>query len=261
MSGPWGCRTGLQRGCNGGMRRVLRGNLPESNIFLSECLPERFDSGFWKAGNVRGDEMTLKTMKLAALLALLSGCATGEKLDLGFDNLFSTKSQPATGHAMRWDHVPASDGWTEATLAALDSHGQNLVNTMPADIAQWCPGYARADVEGRKAFWTGLLATLAKHESTWQPKVVGGGGRWFGLVQIAPATARGYGCAARSGEALKDGAANLSCAVRILDTTVPRDNVVSAGMRGVAADWGPFHQQSKREDMRNWMLSQPYCTG
>ncbi len=205
--------------------------------------------------------MIVKYARHLALAALLSGCATSEGLNLGFDGLFSTKSQPAAQPAMRWDHVPASDGWTEATLAALDSHGQNLVNTTPADIAQWCPGYEKADARGRKAFWTGLLAALAKHESTWQPKVVGGGGRWFGLVQIAPATAQGYGCTARSGEALKDGAANLSCAVRILDTTVPRDNVVSAGMRGVAADWGPFHQQSKREDMRTWMRAQPYCTG
>ncbi len=203
--------------------------------------------------------MTLKNLCFAASLVALSGCA-GNEFDLELDTLFSTKSPPAHEQAMRWDHVPESDGWTAATLTALDSHGQNLISTMPADIGAWCPGYATADAEGRKAFWTGLLSTLAKHESTWQPGAVGGGGLWYGLVQIAPATARGYGCAAGSGEALKNGPANLSCAVRILDTTVPRDNVVSAGMRGVAADWGPFHQQSKREDMRAWMLSQPYCT-
>lgn len=204
--------------------------------------------------------MTLKNVTIAASLAVLSGCASAD-LDLELDTLFSSKSLPADEQTMRWDHVPASDGWTEATIAALESHGQNLVSTTPADIQAWCPGYATSDEEGRKAFWTGLLSTLAKHESTWQPKVVGGGGRWFGLVQISPATARHYGCRAGSGEALKDGAANLSCAVRILDTTVPRDGVVSRGMRGVAADWGPFHQQSKREDMRNWMLAQPYCQG
>ena len=204
--------------------------------------------------------MIVKNVGLAAALVALSGCAGGE-FDLDFGPLFSTKSGPAESQAMRWDHVDGSDDWTAATITALDSHGQNLVNTMPADITAWCPGYAKADEEGRKAFWTGLLSTLAKHESTWQPHAVGGGGLWYGLVQIAPATARGYGCAAGSGEALKDGAANLSCAVRILDSTVPRDGVVSAGMRGVAADWGPFHQSSKREDMRAWMLAQPYCAG
>ena len=88
---------------------------------------------------------------------------------------------------------------------------------------------------------------------------MGGGGKWFGLVQIAPATARGYGCAATTGDALKDGEANLSCAIRILAHTVPRDGVVSEGMRGVAADWGPFHSGAKRSDMQQWTSAQPYC--
>ena len=41
--------------------------------------------------------------------------------------------------------------------------------------------------------------------------------------------------------------------------TVRRDGVVSRGMRGVAADWGPFHSERKREDMRDWLREQPYC--
>jgi hypothetical protein len=123
------------------------------------------------------------------------------------------------------------------------------------------PRLPRQNLEGRKAFWTGLLSTLAKHESTWRQAAVGGGGRWFGLVQIAPSTARLYGCAAGSGSALKDGSANLSCAVRIMNKTVARDGVISAGMRGVAADWGPFHSRTKREDMISWMRQQNYCQG
>jgi hypothetical protein len=129
----------------------------------------------------------------------------------------------------------------------------------PGDIEAWCPAYPEASQTQRRAFWAGLISTLAKHESTWNPRAVGGGGLWFGLVQIAPATARGYGCEARSGEALKDGTKNLSCAIRIMARTVPRDGVVSAGMRGVAADWGPFHSARKREDMRSWVREQPYC--
>ena len=31
------------------------------------------------------------------------------------------------------------------------------------------------------------------------------------------------------------------------------------GMRGVAADWGPFRNASKRADMINWTRSQPFC--
>ena len=197
--------------------------------------------------------MQIKTGLLALALAALTGCA-----GMSPDTVFGTKNDPREA-TMRWDNRPEADDWTATTLAALDDHGQALVNTMPADIETWCPGYDTAGEAGRKAFWTGLLSALAKHESTWNPRAVGGGGLWYGLVQIAPATARSYGCDARSGEALKDGEANLSCAVRIMNVTVPRDGVVSQGMRGVAADWGPFHNAAKRGDMINWMRAQPYC--
>lgn len=198
--------------------------------------------------------MRFKTGLIALSLTALAGCATFDT-----DTRYSTKSAPAADATMRWDALPGSETWTETTLAALDSHGSALTSVMPADIDAWCPAYRTADMEGRKAFWTGLISTLAKHESTWNPRAVGGGGRWFGLVQISPATARHYGCAAGSGSALQDGDANLSCAVRIMNVTVPRDGVVSQGMRGVAADWGPFHSSTKREDMRSWMQAQTYC--
>ena len=162
---------------------------------------------------------------------------------------------------LRWDHVEGSDRWTLAAMRALERHGAALVDTVPRDIAEWCPAYPEADDWTRKAFWAGLLSTLTKHESTYRPHAVGGGGLWYGLVQILPATARGYGCEAETGAELKDGAANLSCAVRIMAETVPRDGVVSQGMRGVAADWGPFHSQRKREDMRAWVAAQPFCNG
>jgi hypothetical protein len=107
------------------------------------------------------------------------------------------------------------------------------------------------------------MSALARHESTWNPQAVGGDGRWFGLVQISPATARQYGCAAQSGTELLDGGANVSCALRIWAATVPRDGVVAEGQGGVAADWGPLHasQSDKREEMRAWVSQQPYCEG
>lgn len=162
---------------------------------------------------------------------------------------------------LRWDHVSGSDRWTRAAMRALDAHGNRLLKTVPRDIAEWCPAYPQADEWERKAFWAGLLSTLAKHESTWRPNAVGGGGLWYGLVQILPATARGYGCEAETGAELKDGALNMSCAVRIMNRTVPRDGVVSRGMKGVAADWGPFHSTRKREDMRRWLTRQSFCNG
>lgn len=162
---------------------------------------------------------------------------------------------------MAWDHVPQSQDWEARGFAALDTHAAVLPELVPGDIDSWCPGYPEATEEERAAFWLGLLSALARHESTWNERAVGGGGRWFGLVQISPATARHYGCAATSGDALLDGGANVSCALRIWATTVPRDGVISEGTRGVAADWGPLHpsQARKREEIRDWVSSQAYC--
>ncbi|WP_349816236.1 transglycosylase SLT domain-containing protein [Roseicyclus amphidinii] len=192
----------------------------------------------------------------AALCAVaLSGCGMAPGM--------SSRDMPEEGYVMRWDHVPQSAEWERAGYAALQSHAAALPELVPGDIEAWCPGYVDAGQEGRAAFWLGLMSALARHESTWNEQAVGGGGRWFGLVQISPATARHYGCRATSGQALLDGAANVSCALRIWATTVPRDGVIAENTRGVAADWGPLHpsQSHKREDMRAWMQAQPYCRG
>ncbi|MFP4274279.1 MAG: transglycosylase SLT domain-containing protein [Paracoccaceae bacterium] len=168
-------------------------------------------------------------------------------------------ARPEPPPPMAWDHVPGAQGWTRAALGALRRHGAPLVALVPRDIGQWCPGYPQADRAARRAFWVGLLSALAEHESTWRPRAVGGGGRWHGLVQILPATARGYGCRARSGAALRDGPANLSCALRIMAVTVPRDGVIAEGGRGVAADWGPMLDRGKRARMAAYTRMQDYC--
>lgn len=160
---------------------------------------------------------------------------------------------------LRWDDHPRGARWTSAVMSALRGHGAPLLDVVPRDIQAWCPGYPSADRAQRAAFWAGLVSTLAWHESTHRPRAVGGGGRWFGLVQIAPGTARWRNCEVRTGQALLDGPANLRCGIRIMAITVPRDGVVAEGMRGVAADWGPFHSRRKREDMRNWVRGQDYC--
>lgn len=161
--------------------------------------------------------------------------------------------------AMRWDGTRRGARWSLAVLAAIRSHGRPLLDVVPHDIGEWCPAYAAGGPEQRAAFWAGLTSALVFHESTFRQTAVGGGGRWFGLTQIAPGTARWRNCDVRSGRALLDGEANLRCAIRIMAITVPRDGVVSAGMRGVAADWGPFHSRRKREDMRQWVSAQDYC--
>jgi len=126
----------------------------------------------------------------------------------------------------------------------------------------FCPKYPQASMNERRAFWAGLLSATAKHESTWNPNAAGGGGRWIGLMQISPQTARGYKCDAQSAAALKDGAANLACAIQIMSAQVGRDGVVAGGgARGIGRDWAPFRSASKRADIAGWTKSQDYCQG
>lgn len=167
---------------------------------------------------------------------------------------------------LHWDEMrpgmegPARPAWGPALFRAVLAQ-EGLLDVVPEDIEAWCPAYADAGPDQRAAFWAGLVSALSWYESTHRPDAVGGGGCWFGLVQIAPATARYRGCAVGTGEALMNGAANLRCAVRIMAQNVERDGVVSRGMRGVAAEWGPFHSSQRREGMRAWVSEQEYCSG
>ena len=208
-------------------------------------------------------------IRVAVFVLGLAGAVSATpatSVDVSSTNALSVSLRPVARNYtplpdMRWSHRSEADRWSRAALTALRGHAQALPRTVPKDIADWCPAYVTNDTATREAFWIGLLSTLAKHESTYRPTAVGGGGKWYGLLQILPATARGYGCNATSRDALKSGGANLQCALRIMAVTVPRDGVVSHGMRGVAADWGPFHSSTKRADMMQWTRSQPYCAG
>lgn len=161
----------------------------------------------------------------------------------------------AEAPAMRWGKR-GSDAWTRELLAALDSHGNRLVSTVPGDVSTYCPGYVTASSEQRRAFWAGLVSSIAKHESTWNPRAKGGGGKWLGLMQIAPSTWRSYGC---DGQIL-EGGDNLSCAVRIMAKQVGRDGVIAGGgARGVGRDWAPMRSGSKRADIAGWTRQQSYC--
>ena len=103
-----------------------------------------------------------------------------------------------------------------------------------------------------------LVQRVVVRESTHRPGARNG--PYYGLMQILPATARGYACNVGTGAALKNGAANLSCAVRIMAVTVPRDGVIyGRGGRGVAADWGPMRSSAKRADMAGWLRQQAHC--
>lgn len=196
--------------------------------------------------------MTMVHLRFAVCFVLaLSGCANGVFVERTKDD-----AQPAMG----WDASPASAGWTGSTLSAVARYDSVLAGRVPRDIAQWCPAYAKNGLQDRRAFWVGLLSALAKLESGWNARAAGGGGRYIGLLQISPQTARANGCAAGSAAKLKDGAANLMCGTSIMARQVAQDGVVAGnGRRGLGRDWGPFNKASARAGMAGWTARQSYC--
>ena len=161
---------------------------------------------------------------------------------------------------MQWDVRPEGKDWTANTLAALAEHDPVLAETVPADVAAWCPGYATAPVADRRAFWAGLMSAVARYESTWNPQASGGGGRYIGIMQISPVSADYHQCEADTVSELKDGAENLECAAQMMAKAVARDGlVVGGGNRGIGRDWMPFRNAEKRAAMAAWTRAQPYC--
>lgn len=162
----------------------------------------------------------------------------------------------------RWAFKDGSDIWTRAAMVSVGAYGQGLDTIIPRDIDTWCPAYTQNSPMLRRAFWVGMMSALSKHESTYNPRAVGGGDLWYGLLQIYPDTAQRYGCRARTGEALKNPVENLSCAARIMNVTVLRDRAVALRdkrWRGVAADWGPMTKPRKIAEMAAWTRKQSYC--
>lgn len=185
---------------------------------------------------------SLRALAAAALLALpLAACSTPQT------------DVPTALPVAQWDHRPEATQWTKTTLDALKAEGAVLLSAVPDDVDSFCPGYRTASTEERSAFWTGLFSSIAKYESTWNPTAKGGGGRYLGLMQISPATARYVGCD-ETASGLYDGASNLACAVKIAARKADR-----AGVAQVVSDWGPMHDPSKRAKISAWTRTQSYC--
>jgi len=198
----------------------------------------------------------LNRFALCAVLAVsfLSACVPAKVTDL--KALMPSFAPPA----MRWDHRPEAAEWTTRSLAAVAAKDAVLAAKVPADIQAWCPGYEENSLAERRAFWVALMSAVAKYESTWNPAASGAGGRYIGLMQISPRSARNYGCSATKAATLKDGAANLECAVEMISYHVARDGQVAGkGNRGIGRDWMPLRKGDKRREMAAWTSAQSYC--
>ncbi|MFN4101123.1 MAG: transglycosylase SLT domain-containing protein [Pararhodobacter sp.] len=187
--------------------------------------------------------------KTLLLLPLLAACAAApvETVDSG----------PEV--AARWNHRPEAATWNTAMVEALLTHGDGMVQAVPEDITVFCPGYEEASPSQRAAFYVAFFSGLARFESTWNPRAAGAGGRYQGLLQIAPATARHHGCELGD-DGLYDGSTNLACAVRIANAAVSRDGVLVSGRGGVAADWPPMRNPAHRREVAEFTNALPQCS-
>lgn len=197
--------------------------------------------------------------RLSALLSLpLAAVLLGACVPAGQTSLSTSGHMPP----MQWDVRPEGREWTQTTLEALEAHDEMLAETVPADVASWCPGYATASIEDRRAFWAGLMSAVARYESTWNPKASGGGGRYIGVMQISPRSASYHQCEANTVAELKDGSENLECATLMMAKAVANDGLVAGGgNRGIGRDWMPLRDAGKRAAMAEWTRAQPYCQG
>jgi hypothetical protein len=193
-------------------------------------------------------------LSLILACGLSAGCAPIKVPDL-------TAYLPANFlPSMRWDARPEAAEWTRSTLQAVAARDHQLALTVPADIATFCPSYPKASLNDRRAFWVGLLSATAKYESGFNPAAVGGGGKYIGLMQISPRTAKHYDCKATTPAGLKSGTANLACAVQIFAPHVAADGmVVGGGNRGIGRDWGPYRSKATRSEIAAWTSRQSYC--
>lgn len=198
-----------------------------------------------------GKTAIIRGMQGAFVALALAGCTTEAA------QLVSRAAEPPP---MRWDHRPEAAEWTANTLMAVAQEDEVLADRVPADIDNWCPAYSDAPLPQRRAFWAGLISAVGKYESSHNPAAVGGGGKYIGIMQISPRSARNYGCEATSASALKNGTANLDCAVEMMAYHVQRDGMaVGGGNRGIGRDWMPFRKSNTRAEMRNWISQQIYC--
>ncbi len=221
----------------------------------------------WQRCTGAADAEDYDQMIRALLLIIAMAATSAHATEAPVGGLaIATSERPAARNNQvpraRWEHRGKGPLWTRVVISAVETHGSELLTTVPKDIMDWCPAYAENGPDKRAAFWAGFVSTLARYESTWNPRAVGGGGRWFGLMQIYPPTAEFRDCRVQTGEGLKRGSDNLNCAIRIMNITVPRDNAISvkdSRWRGVAADWGPIRNDWMRRDMQRYTKRQVYC--
>ena len=169
--------------------------------------------------------------------------------------------------------------WTQYANNAISQLGQELLNTVPADIELYCPNYANLNLNNRQQYWVSMISALAYFESnfssavSYQESFNDSQGKPVisrGLLQISKESANSYGCDILDEKELHDPKVNIYCGVRILNQWIAKqDGVISdrkgwwifkSEWLGAARYWSPFRNESKRKSIAISTSKQPYCS-
>ena len=201
-----------------------------------------------------------------------------KKISLAFliiSSLFFMSCVPeeATGDGsfdvpLKWSHVAASKDWDIHLKKALEEHGSELMDTVPADISNFSKKYKVMNYNQRLNFWAYLISIMSERESNFNPEAFyveafndANGERVVsrGLLQLSIESARGYSCPVETGQDLHDPELNLICTVKIMKRWVLNDGVISGqsgtSWRGGARYWSVLRKDSTLSFFTGFTLS------
>jgi len=140
--------------------------------------------------------------------------------------------------ALPWDDKHVDSGkWTLVLQKEIIK--KEMVKLSPVDIMSFCPGYAKADDQGKLTAWMHLFAIMAKYESSYNPKTFYMeppplGYNSIGLFQLSYEDQPNYPeCAlSKSEKNLEDGVHNIKCAVVILAKLIKENGRIAGKVSG-----------------------------
>ena len=147
-----------------------------------------------------------------------------------------------------------------------------LLTTTPADINNYCPGYANKTPEERLEFWGLFLSVISWMESSHRTEhsyeevgILDSKGKNVvsrGLLQFSYESASGYLPSLSSADELHDPSTALQIGAIALNRFIVKDGVISSGKKGqwkgAARYWSVLRNNPKHLQIQSWLKSANY---
>lgn len=166
-----------------------------------------------------------------------------------------------------WDYKKTN--WTDLLVDSLEKHGKEMLTMEnPKDFKKYCKGLTK---ENRKEFFVMLISSMARYESSHNPKVTykeifkDQKGKYVisrGLLQLSKESANGsrYQCGIKDENELHDPKVNLECTVKIMNHWVSTDKVIGTDKKGGARYWSVLRETSNSNaKIINRLKQLPFC--